>query len=176
MNQKTAEQLERIDAKLQQLLEKLRSYSDEVLNKKPTPDSWSVLQVMHHLMLAENLSGKYVQKKLSFNPKLEKTNWSTAWRMLVLRSYNYLPIRLKAPANVSSENLPEQSTLSETSEKWLTQRRQLRDYLATLPDDIFDKEVYKHPIAGRLSLLGMLTFFEGHFDRHLAQINRILGA
>lgn len=176
MNKKTAAYFDKIDEKLQQLLNNLQQYSDEELNRKPTPESWSVLQVMHHLMLAESLSGKYVQKKLSFNPKLKGTNLGTAWRMLVLRSYNYLPFKLKAPRNVGSENLPETSRIEETAEKWLAQRRELRAYLSTLPEEIFKKEVYKHPFAGRLSLDGMLRFFEGHFDRHRKQIDRILDA
>lgn len=176
MNNKTSVYFDKIDRKLQQLLDELKQYSDEKLNHKPTPESWSVLQVMHHLMLAENLSGKYVQKKLSFNPELKNTNLGTAWRMLVLRSYNYLPLKLKAPKNVGSENLPETSGFEQTAEKWLTQRQELRAFLSTLPDEIFKKEVYKHPIAGRLNLDGMLQFFEGHFDRHRKQINRILAA
>lgn len=176
MNVKTEKQFKRIDAKLLQLLNELSQYSDEKLNSKPSSDSWSTLQVIHHLMLAENLSAKYIQKKLSFNPKLKNVNILTGIRMVILKNYNLLPIKLKAPKNVSVENLPEQSSLSEASQQWLAQRAALRAYLETLPEEIFRKELYKHPIAGRLSLYGMLAFFEGHFDRHLKQIHRILAS
>ncbi len=176
MEKMVAKRLERLDEKLQQLLNHLRSFSDEQLNARPNPQSWSVLQILHHLMLAEQLSGAYVQKKLSFNPALKNINFATWGRMLLLRYYNYLPIKLKAPANVSEERLPERSNLADVTMQWQTQRQALRAYLSGLPQPIFQKEVYKHPIAGRLGLDGMVAFFEGHFDRHLRQINRILKA
>jgi hypothetical protein len=43
-----------------------------------------------------------------------------------------------------------------------------------LPDHLYDKEIYKHPFAGRLSLMGMVDFFEHHFRRHREQMRRAL--
>ncbi len=174
MNQKVAAQLQHIDTKLNLLLTDLKQYSDEKLNHKPSAESWSVLQVLQHLMLVENASQKYVQKKLSYNPSLSKVNLGTAWRMLILKSYNWLPIKLKAPSYVNENNFAEKTTFSEVAAQWQAQRQNLRDYLSALPEDLFDKEVYKHPLAGRLSLLGMLNFYEGHFDRHYKQIQKLL--
>ncbi len=174
MNAKIENQLKAIDIKLEQLLNDLKPHSDQLLNSKPNGHSWSVLQVMHHLMLAEDLSAKYVYKKLSFKPELKNKSWLTGWRVFKLKTYNMLPIKLKAPRNVSRENLPDHTSLEETRQQWLAQRAQLKRYLETLPDELFEKEIYKHPLAGKLGLDGMLWFFEGHFDRHLVQINRTL--
>lgn len=175
MNTKVENKLDKLDAKLQNLLKDLESYSNEKLNHKPEENEWSVLQVIQHMLTVERLSTMYVKKKLSFNPTLKNTNISTQLRLLLLKSYNYLPIKLKAPKNVG-DNLPEFSTLAETAEKWQATRQELRDFFATLSDEIFQKEVYKHPISGRMSLVHMLEFFEGHFDRHLKQIKRTLEA
>lgn len=174
MNAKVENQFKIIEKKLKDLIENLEQYPPEKLNFQPTPDSWSVLQVMQHLMLVEQASEKYVRKKLSHNPTLSKTNLGTTWRMLLLKSYNWLPIKLKAPAYVNENNFAPISTLAEIATNWQNQRNQLRDYLNMLPDDIFDKEVYKHPLVGRLSLKEMLKFYEGHFDRHYNQIKRLL--
>ncbi len=174
MNIKIENQFKALEAKLEKLISDLKPHSDQLLNSKPDAHSWSVLQVMHHLMLAEDLSAKYVYKKLSFKPELKNKSWLTKWRVFKLKTYNTLPIRLKAPQNVSRENLPDQTSLEDTAQQWLTQRAQLRRYLETLPDELFEKEIYKHPLAGKLGLDGMLWFFEGHFDRHLLQINRTL--
>ncbi|HMO41160.1 MAG TPA: DinB family protein [Saprospiraceae bacterium] len=174
MQQKISYQLDRMDNKLQQLLEALRPYSDETLNQRPAAGQWSVLQVMHHLLLTETLSLRYVQKKLSFQPKLKPVNIVTTLRGAALRFYNLLPIKLKAPNNVGDPSLPEQSSLGEVARDWQGLRNDLRDYLQTLPEDIFRKEVYRHPLSGRQSLGGMIDFFDGHFDRHHKQIRRIL--
>ncbi|MFN0318610.1 MAG: DinB family protein [Burkholderiales bacterium] len=174
MNPKIESQLQLIDSKLAHLLADLQQYSEAILNRQPSPNGWSILQVLQHLMLVELASEKYVRKKLSYNPKLPKINLGTAWRMLLLKSYNWLPLKLKAPSYVNENNFPANPVLAELGEKWQEQRRQLRDFLATLPNDIFDKEVYKHPLVGRLSLGGMLQFYEGHFDRHQKQIKKLL--
>lgn len=176
MNQKIENQLQHIDKKLEQLLQDLQQYSEEKLNHQPTPDSWSVLQVLQHLALVEQASEKYVRKKLSFNPTLPKVNLGTAWRIVILRTYNWLPIKLKAPSYVNENNFDSTATFQEIATKWKDQRQQLQEFLGTLPDAIFDKEVYKNPIVGRLSLFGMLRFYEGHFDRHYKQIQRLLKA
>jgi hypothetical protein len=175
MNTKIERKLDKIDAKLQDLLTDLQQYSDSSLNYKPDDHTWSALQVMHHLLTSERLSTKYIKKKLSYNPDLPDVNFGTQWRAFLLRSYNYLPVKLKAPKNVS-ESLPEKSSLAETSEAWLATRQELRAFLNTLPEETFKKEVYKHPVSGRLSLFHMLDFFDRHFDRHLKQINRTLDA
>lgn len=174
MNKKIETQLNHIDAKLEKLLSELQSYSEDKLNHKPTPESWSVIQVLQHLVLVETASQRYVQKKLSYNPTLKNAGVMTSLRMVVMRLYNLLPIRLKAPSYVDERNFLDTDTLSEIIIKWKAQRQQLRDYLATLPEVIFKKEVYKNPVAGRLSLYGMLQFYEGHFDRHYKQIKKLL--
>lgn len=175
MNSKIENQLEQIDTKMEHLLKDLQQYSEATLNRKPTPNSWSVLQILQHLMLVESASEKYVRKKLSYNPSLKKVSILTSLRIVGMRMYNLLPIKLKAPTYVNENNFPATSTLTEVAEKWKAQRRELRTYLATLPADVFDKEVYKNPIVGRLSVLGMLQFYEGHFDRHRKQVDRLLG-
>ncbi len=174
VRQKNVHQLDRMDAKLQRLLTDLQAYSEAELNRKPSPESWSVLQILHHLMLAERLSVGYVRKKLSFNPTLPNTGLLTWLRLQGLRTYNWLPVKLKAPKAVGKENLPDESTLADAAQQWLAQRAELRTWLSALPEELFKKELYKHPLAGRQSLYGMLLFFEGHFDRHLQQIQRSL--
>jgi hypothetical protein len=174
MNQKVEAQLQHIDTKLDRLLTNLAQHPAEKLQQRPTPGTWSVTDVLQHLMLVENASQQYVQKKLSFNPTLPNVNLGTAWRMLVLKSYNWLPIKLKAPKYVDETNFSTDLLLTDIADRWRNQRLQLRGFLESLPEDIFNKEVYKHPLAGRLSLLAMLQFYEGHFDRHHKQIRKLL--
>lgn len=174
MDSATQKTLDQIDKKLGKLLADLDQYTDDVLNQKPAPDVWSVLQVMEHLYRAESISLAYVKKKLSFKPKLKRAGLATAWRSFVLRLYLNLPIKWKAPKAVSEETFPAQSELEELGERWQKTRQETRDFFESLPNDIWDKEVYKHPFAGRLKLHDMLTFYDAHFSRHQKQIYRTL--
>jgi len=174
LSPKIEKKLNHLDSKLTLLLEVLKDYSEATLNKKPAEDKWSVMQVIQHLKLAELGSQRYCEKKLSFNPELKNAGILSAWRTFVMTTYLKVPIKVNAPNAVSGENLPDYSSFWETAKEWKTQRQGLRKFLESLPEDHFKKEIYKNPMAGRMTLLGLLDFFEGHFDRHHKQINKIL--
>lgn len=159
---------------VEQLLEELSASNDAILNMAALDGGWSAIQTVHHLILSEELSLQYVQKKLSFNPKLEKADFQTRLRAAALWFYLNLPIKFKAPATVNEEKLPGFTTFAQTRERWLAIRQKWTAFLEQLPEDLLDKAVYKHPFAGRLSWAGMLRFFRHHFQRHRKQIRHTL--
>ena len=173
MNPKLDIQLKELDGKLIRLLTEIEVYSEDQLNRKPNENSWSVIQVMHHLMMSENYSLKYVKKKLSFNPELKNAGVKAACRELVLTTYLSSPFKANAPEAINGDNLPNHETFWKTAQQWKTQRIELREFLETLPDELLKKEIYKHPFTGRISISGMLRFFDGHFNRHNKQIQKI---
>ncbi len=174
MKQKVINNLNQIDARLEALFQKLGAYDNDLLNKKPAEGEWSPMDVLHHLMRSERLSHGYIRKKLSYNPNLKKAGLGANWRAFLLSAYLKLPLKWKAPAVVSEEHFPEYSTLQEVSEQWRQQRHQLKQHLEELPGHLFDKELYKHPFAGKITIAGMIDFFGGHMERHSKQIDRAL--
>ena len=174
MRKSIEKQLNTLDEELRLLLRDLKKFSDGDLNWQPKAGKWSVLQVMQHLMRAELLSHKYVEKKLSFNPTLKRAGLLSFFNRLLLRFYLKLPFRFKAPEAVADEQFPEKAAFWDLVKQWNEQRAALRDYLGGLPDELFKKAIYKHPFGGRMSLGGMLTFHISHFRRHRKQISRIL--
>lgn len=174
MRKSIENQLDTLDAELKLLLRDLKKFSDEDLNWNPKEGKWSVLQVMLHLMTSENLSIKYVQKKLSFNPELKSAGVFDSGRKAVVSFYMKLPFKVKAPAVVAEDKFPDEAAFWELVKQWKSQREELRSYLGSLPDDVFNKSLYKHPVAGRMSLGAMLSFFIDHFRRHRKQIDKVL--
>lgn len=169
-------QLDQLDSLLEDLLFSLKPFSEEKLNQKPSEDDWSTLQICYHLMLAEKGSLAYVKKKLSYNPKLKKASLSTVMRQKLLTTYLITPIKVNSPDAISGDALPEKSNLEAVTLDWRAIRADLRAFLTNCSEDILDKEIYKHPFGGRLSLEGMLAFFEGHLQRHEKQIRKTLKA
>ena len=176
MDAKTLGLLDKIDAKLAQLKKELSQVPAEKLSQNPSEGAWSVLQVMIHLRMAEGYAHQYLQKKLSFDPKLPNTNLQSAFRTSFMNAFNRMPFKIKAPKGVDTSSLPKIEPLETQMEQWEQQRKALRAYLSGLDDSLFKKQVYKHPFAGRLSLAGMVSFFDSHFDRHYKQIQRTLKA
>jgi len=166
--------LDALDVELDRLLKELAAHSAEALDCPPAPGKWSALQVMQHLMRSEELSMRYLQKKLSYQPDLQKAGPVTGLRSWLLRTYLQLPFKFKAPQAVDAANFESDLTLDELAGRWKATRAELRAFLDGLPDDLYDKAVYKHPFAGRLTLYGMVDFFDGHFRRHREQIRRAL--
>ncbi len=170
----TLHQLDRLDQQLSALFRKLEPYDATQLNHRPADGGWTVLQVLHHLILAETASLGYVQKKLSFNPTLEKAGARATWRLFVVDFYFRMPTKFKAPKGVDRSALPDESDFESTRKQWENQRKALRHYLSHLPEERFDRELYKHPFAGKMTLRQMLKFFGMHIKRHQKQINRVL--
>lgn len=166
--------LDALQARTERLFVELAQHDERTLNAPPTPGAWSALQVCHHLMLAEAGTLRYFRKKLSFQPALKKSNWSERLRVGAMRAYLKLGLKKQAPPYLRGTNLPDKTTLQATTEQWRTQRVELCDYLLTLPAELHDKQIFKHPFAGRLSLAGTVTFLEAHQERHIGQIERTL--
>ncbi len=164
-----------LDELLHRLLKDLEHYTEAKLNEKPDEKAWSVFQVMHYLMLTEDLSSRYIEKKLSFNPELEKASIKTMFREWLLIFYMIQPFKIKAPTAVS-QTLPNYSQFWDTARQWKQQRMAQRDFYKNLPPDLFKQEIYKHPVAGRVTLNGMVRFQKIHFKRHRKQIFRTLKA
>ena len=174
MKQKLKNQVNLLDENLERLVQELKSYSSERLNTQPAPESWSPIQVLHHLMLAERYSLAYCQKKLSFKPTLKTAGWMENIQVKIVDFALASPISFNAPKPISGNALPAVDELEKVHSLWLLQRKLLHEFIDELPQEYLDKQVYKHPFGGRLSIFGMLQFFESHFKSHKKQIFRAL--
>ena len=168
------ERLERLDVALTTLFRELDKVDVELINQIPGPGQWSVGQILSHVSRSEALSQAYVQKKLSFNPDLRKASFNANIRSMLLDWFLRAPIKIQAAKGVRTEDLPPIIVWTDFKENWLRQRMQLSEYLDGLDRKWIDREVFKHPIVGRISLAQMLDFFYGHFIRHKKQVNRVL--
>ena len=160
--------------KVEALLQEFAKIPEETLNRRPANGGWSAMQTAWHLLLAEELSYQYVQKKLGFGGSFDTVGLAAKWRYFLLMVALYLPISFKAPGATSGENLPEHSTVAELSERWVKSRADWTAFLSKMPDELANKAVYKHPRAGKIGWMQMLTFFSVHFARHLRQIRKAL--
>ena len=155
------------------LKQELSNYSNEQLNTKPRDGGWSPMQIIRHLIEAEEGTLKYIQKKLSFNPKLETTGFKQQIRFLIFQMVFRSPFKVKAPRGIS-EALPEYSDFEETMKIWEDNRQEFKLFLEHLDDNLWDKAIFKHPIMGRIAMPHTLGFFDEHIRRHKKQIQRAL--
>jgi uncharacterized damage-inducible protein DinB len=162
-----------LESKRLALFAQLDKIPPSVLDKKPAPDKWSVNQTMLHLIDAEAISLRYIQKKMSFGTAaIPKAGFRAAWRRFLLRILFWLPLKFKAPAHLAA--LPDTSNYADLRQQWTAQRADYQRLLDNLEENLIGAELWKHAIVGKMSVVQMLDFFEDHFDRHRGQIERTL--
>lgn len=125
-------------------------------------------------MKAEAGSIAYIKKKLSFEPSLEAAGVKSSLNSIMLNLALSSPFKVKAPAQISGDNLLTDLTFWDVAKQWKLQRKELVTYLESLPADLYEKDVYKHPMTGKMTLASMLSFFNTHVDRHTKQIKKTL--
>jgi uncharacterized damage-inducible protein DinB len=173
MNQKIEPLWNKIEQKRLDLFLFLEKQDPSVLNQKPAPEKWSANQNVLHLIEAETASLAYMKKKLSFGfDNLQKAGFKSWLRRLALRIGFMLPIKVKAPANLS--NLPDNLNLADLKMRWANLRAEYITFFAELPELVFHAELWRHQIAGKMNLAQMLDFFDDHVNRHRGQIERTL--
>ena len=162
----------RYSARVEDLLNQLAPLGDELLNKKPADGGWSAMQTLHHLILVEENSLAYLHKKLSFHPILEKAGIMSALRSLLLQVSLRSPFKFKAPKAAAADCIPDSALFGETWVRWEKIRHEWTTFLDSMPEELTEKAVFNHPLAGRLSWIQTLDFIRAHFERHRGQVLR----
>lgn len=173
MNAKLLEKFEDAERKRNKMLDELKNYSDEILNTKPSPDSWSPIQVIHHLILSEQNTVGYLRKKSLGLAQARKTGLSAWIRINLTRLLLSMPF-LKRQAPPMIAKVPDSAGFEESRELWQSTRDDLKILLDQLPESATERALFRHPFAGMFNLLQMLDFLTAHAMRHDRQIKRAL--
>ncbi len=148
---------------------------DEIqFNQSPKQGKWSPAQVIFHLIQVEEFSVNYVNKKIKFPETLKTGGTSAFFRFYLLKFFLLLPLKYKAPAPVSA--VPDKLSKNELLMKWENVRKELAKLLDNFPEDLLEKNIFKHLVAGRLNVYQMLDFIKDHLNHHLPQIDPTLSS
>ncbi len=166
--------LERLTKKKDELLDAVEAHDSKYIITRKN-NRWSPLEHCYHLYLAEHISRKYCVKKLSFNPLLEDIGMGSQLRIWGLKLMEVVPLKFKAPEAISEQVFPADLNVESVRHQWSAERVELKRFLADLDPALYSKQIYRHPMVGRLSIDGMLEFFLFHIDRHAQHVKRYYG-
>ncbi|MCS7019306.1 MAG: DinB family protein [Cytophagales bacterium] len=154
-------------AVMQQLV---ATYSPEQQRFHPSKDQWSMLQVMKHLVIAEagilNAIKKSVQKH-----NLQDNNLVQKMAYLLTKTILRLPVKIKAPVQALIPN--EETDYDKIIAEWNVLRKEWRIFLESFPANLYNKNVFRHPVAGFFNIHQSIDFCCYHIKHHLQQIDRI---
>jgi hypothetical protein len=164
------QQWERMRDRRERMIAHVTGASAERRERRPTPTSWALVDVLEHCLLVE----EGVTTALATDPvpdkprQLGKGGKAPWW---VVRFVLIANIRIKAPVE---RILPKrESTLHDLTERWQRQRSTLEAWLEAQPGTVISAPRFRHPLAGWLDVPQALTFVADHLGHHLAQLARI---
>jgi len=166
---KLQDQLEMYDQQRNSLLNDLERLDEDEVRRKSGPDTWSLVEIVQHLVLSE----REVLQNLP-EPKI-LTARKRGFRHLVSYALVLAVLRWNIPAPVPSEGMvPDGNTsLSELHLQWDENLTWLRDYLNTLRAEDVGRAVFRHPIAGPMTIGQTINLATLHFDVHFRQIQKL---
>ena len=168
--------LEKLESRLDEALSLMTAAGERSLHKAPIENAWTPLQTLHHIYLAERSSVDYLLYKFGQEEDPPPSNLRTILNGKVLLAAFATPKKFTSPEAVDSRNVVSSRSLKLESIAYdlkLT-RNELGDLLRNAPSSWKTAAVFRHPVAGRMSLMDMLRFFQTHQTRHIRQIKRAL--
>jgi len=173
MNPSLQQEFDLLEKKKHQLLAELDQVDETKLQLAPNPEAWSILQIISHLEKIDAGTHAYIEKKLSHNPVLKKSNLLTHIKSFALHLALKIPsVKYKAPKKLIAK--PTEESYSELKTKWTETRVKLEEMFEPMSEELIHAEFFKNINVGRIKILQQMSFLNLHFDRHRKQIDRTL--
>lgn len=158
------------DQARQALLDRLSGESAEALAERATPEQWSVLEIVEHLIRAErdvfalDRPWRMESKVRGMGNRIRRV-----LVMAILRS----PIRVGTPSK--SMDPEGEKSLAELRAMWDENYVLLKERFASLDPALLDGAIFRHPVSGPITTAQALDMLDVHLERHEKQIERRLG-
>lgn len=152
------------DQARKELLAQVEYLTDEVINRQPAEDRWSIKQILQHLYLMEGSVAKTIQIKLAAED--QNITIDKPIQLTVDRSN-----KIEAPDFVTPTL--EYSTLHDLKSKLTATHSTLHDVAENATEDQLAVKSYPHPVFGEMSLTQWIPFVGYHELRHIEQIKEV---
>ena len=158
-------QYDQLEDERLELVEKLRRMDSAVLNHKPGPERWSILEEIQHLVLAEQ---KTALKRGTAKDYGEKNAEMLAMVLQVLDQD--VVVDVPDPDMVPDGD----ADFEDLVRKWGEARSRLQSFLESCGPDDFEASVSHHAVAGPLTVIECLRLISSHFNHHRRHIEAMI--
>jgi hypothetical protein len=154
-------------------MKEFNSFAYEQLMFKPSEEEWSLLEVAGHLLKVEQLTLASVEIGLSKKNKLKKGGIGAWLRYKLVAMALAYKQKIKAPLEALMPHKSE--SLEELMQEWSAMSLTWKETLDSFPQELLEKGVFKHPLAGFFTIKRTLYFMRDHMQHHKGQIERLRG-
>lgn len=154
----------------ERLLQTVEGLSNEQLNFKPTPESWSVAECAEHLAISENMFNGMLQGALKepANTAMRDSVTMPDDKLIGMITSREQKVKTPEPFEPSGKF----GTHEETVEAFSTKRKEHIEFVKTTQDDLRN-HYGKLPFA-TVDGLQIILFMSGHTERHVAQMEEVM--
>jgi hypothetical protein len=156
------ELLQKLDKSLDGLTAAVAGLSEAQSNFKPSPNGWSVANIVEHLGTVEDFVILRVQQ-MPTAP--DDGNFKDPDGVLFGRVADR-SAKFQAPERVQPTGTP----LAHSLERLVVSRQKIADLIRSAPDDHFRRHSMPHPVFGPLDGHQWMVAVAGHCNRHTQQI------
>lgn len=171
MHAKLEQQFKELESTKANYLLLFEELTEEKLNQAPEPGKWSMLEVVAHILSSESRSLGYLKKKMLGINEVKKARLKSSLGSGLLKVALRLPLKYKAPKVLDNPNGPYKP--DEMIKEWEQVRVELKELLTKISDEHINKQIFKHPSAGKMNIVQAMGFLNLHLKRHLAQVRKV---
>ncbi|WP_192821174.1 DinB family protein [Rufibacter sp. LB8] len=152
----------------------VRALSPDQQQKPPGEGQWSAAQLYYHLWKVENTVLQAIEANLASGRTHKPVSFNTRYRSFLLNLALALPFKFKVPKMIG--DMPPNVSVAEVEEKWQATSQQWQQFLEKFPEHLQQKEIFKHPRAGLLTMNQTLQFLLEHAAHHKLQMQKLVTA
>ena len=163
-----AKEIARLDATHRKLLDMIEPLDDELFARRPSPDRWSIAEIVHHLCLVEQRVIAQLEAALDAPPPRMKLRERLMPVALLVGSR---VVRVKAPRAVEPLDAPSKK---EVVANYESVRARLKEFGTRLGRERLQQLAMKHPFLGTFDGVRAISFAGHHEQRHYKQIKETI--
>ena len=170
MQPSIARQYEALELGKSRMLDDLAGWSAEALPFRPAEASWSALDIVQHLMKSEDRILAAMELADSSDAKFSNRD---RVRGLMLTLLFQTPFRVKVPASAKQVLPGGDEDFPALTERWAAVRIRMACFLGGLHQPDLVRPVFRHPVAGWMTVPRTLAFLSAHIVHHGYQLHRL---
>lgn len=158
-----------LEAKRQSIFTLLYALSADQTTFRVGPGRWSILMVLEHVVIAEEMVLADIQRAAAAGPAGTAPKSPEAFHMVIKVLEKDIPVEVPLPELEPTGAV----ALDDLIVRWEAARTGLRQALEQIPPEAVAAPICRHPAAGLMDARETLEFLAVHLDHHLRQIRRI---
>ena len=170
MHKNLQKAIDRLETQRQKILSDTGQLSEERLRFRPDASTWSILDILDHLVKVESATLKMVRDNQADGHPIALKDRLGALMVTTVMKTN---IRVKVPQQATMVLPTDVAGTAEIFDRWNNLRVSMAALLGELEGRQLRVGLFRHPIGGWMNMAQTLGFLSAHLQHHVHQINRV---